>query len=64
MCDAIAGQGSVFLNYIFILERNDFYWNYFAQAAIEAVAKAAEPPPGEGLNKIWIIMFPSKSIMI
>jgi hypothetical protein len=34
-----------------MLERNDFYWNHSAQAAIEAAAKVAKPPPGEGLNK-------------
>ncbi|WP_298326467.1 hypothetical protein [Asticcacaulis sp.] len=33
------------------LERNDFKWNHSAQAAIEAAAKVAQPPPGEGLNK-------------
>ncbi len=33
------------------LERNDFKWNRSAQAALEAAAKVAQPPPGEGLNK-------------
>jgi len=28
------------------------FWDHSAQAAIEAAAKVAEPPPGEGLNKI------------
>ncbi|WP_298328737.1 hypothetical protein [Asticcacaulis sp.] len=39
--------------------------DHSAQAAIEAAAKVAEPPPGEGQKqKIWIIMFLPEIIMI
>jgi hypothetical protein len=36
----------------FLIERNDFSWNHSAQAAIEAAAKVAKPPPGEGKTKL------------
>jgi len=39
------------------LERNDFTLNHSAQAAIEAAAKAAKPPPGEGQDKAGSICF-------